>query len=223
MGTKVLVFLLLAGSALAGSDPIYPRLDSMQAAVYAQLNISSSGTSRITSAKVRYALNRAQAKTATDFPVIEKQDTVIIVRASEGGSLNADFQRLFQVFKRRGDTLRYPMHIIPVDSLSLLKPSVSQVRTTVESPALCWSYGRKLWTHPKVIGTPDTFFVDYYALPDRMDSLRDTCYVPGEYLEHVIFYACGLLSATRELFDEANWYLQWYEARNNHLSHAKRS
>jgi len=213
MAIKLLAILLIAGSILAQSQPIYPRLDSLEAAIYAQLNVSSTGSSRLTGVRLRYAANRAQARVATDFPALEKTDTVIITRGSEGGTLNSDFQRLFQVFKRRGDTLRYPMHIIPSDSLPLLTPAKPQQAGDVESPAYCWSWGRTLRTHPKIRTIADTFFVDYYALPPRMDSLNDTCLIPGEYLELVVFYACGILSGTRELFDEANWYLQWYDAQ----------
>ncbi|MFH1740222.1 MAG: hypothetical protein ABIH23_14535 [bacterium] len=211
MVSKVLVFCLLAATAFGQSEPIYPRLDSMQASVYAQLNVSASGTTGLTAVKLRYALNRSQAKIATDFPALEKVDTVILVRASEGGSLNSDFSRLLAVQKRRGDSLRYAMRIIPADSAHLLSPEKPQERGQVISPAYCWSYGKRFYTQPKVSIGADTFFVNYYALPPRMDSLNDTCLIPGEYLEQVIFYACGILSATRELFDEANWYLQWYE------------
>jgi hypothetical protein len=213
MVTKVIVFVLCAGVAFGQSEPIYPRLDSLNAAVYAQLNVKATGTTRLTAGKLRYALNRAQAKVATDFPALEKSDTVLISRSVEGGTLNADFQRLFAVNKRRGDTLRYALKIIPVDSVPLLNPATPQKPMDVESPAHCWSWGRQLRMHPKIRGAVDTFYVDYYALPPRMNSLSDTCLIPSEYLELVVFYACGLLSATREGYDEANWYFQWYEAQ----------
>jgi hypothetical protein len=213
MVIRLLILLLFAGSVYGQSEPVYPREDSMAAAVYSRLNVSATGTTRVTADRVRYALNIAQAQVATDFPALQKTDTVIISRGVEGGALNADFQRLQAVYKRRGDTLRYAMKIVPVDSVPLLSPKKTQEVSDVESPSVCWTWGKYLRTHPKIRGSVDTFFVDYYALPPRMDSTNDTCLIPGEYLGSVILYASGLLSATREEFDVANWYFQAYEAQ----------
>lgn len=212
---RILILLLLAGSVMA-QHPISPRLDSMRIAVLEQLNMKNTGTPRITLNDVTRAINFAQVEVAQDFPAYPQLDTIMLSRSNEGGALPSNFDRLYSVFKK-ADTARFPMRIVPVDSLPLIFTELAanyQEKKNLLSPRLCWSFKGRLFVHPPVMTTqPDTFVVHYYGLPPRLSAVTDSCRVEAKYLFKVINYAGAIISTTRESWQAATWLSQWYEVQ----------
>ena len=139
-----LLLLALSGNALAQTSAIPKRLDSLQLYVLAQLNIKSTGSRGIPLSTVTRALNRGYSRTADLYPAIEKRGTITVTRAVEGAALPADFNRLFQAFKKRGDTLRYPMVIMHPDSLAIVFKTLDDnlhKKKNIESGRYCWAFG----------------------------------------------------------------------------------
>lgn len=218
MVSKLLILLLVPCLCFGQVYTVQPRLDSLQLAVLSQLNLPSTGSSRITLAVTTRAINRAYGQTCQDYPAYELTDTVVILKSDTSGSLPADFLRLRQAFKLRGDTLRLPMKIVDPTLLDTIFPAVAdniQKKTLLTSPLRTWTHARTLFVHPKYIrstaGTTDTFLVLYYAAGTALSASTDSVKVEPEYIERIIHYACKLLSATRRNFDDAAWYATEYD------------
>ena len=214
-----LLLLALSGNAIAQTSSIPKRLDSLQLYVLSQLNIKATGSRGIPLATVTRALNRGYSRTADLYPAIEKRATVTITRTLEGAALPSDFNRLYQVFKKRGDTLRYPMVIMHPDSLSIVFKSLDDnvhSKKNIESGRYCWAFGDTLVIHPKY-ATPgsavDTFVVYYFANPPTpLSSAADTVVLHTRFTERLTFYACSQIAATRRDLQMANWYMSLFAA-----------
>ncbi len=214
-----LLLLALSGNALAQTSSIPKRLDSLQLYVLSQLNIKATGSRGIPLATVTRALNRGYSRTADLYPAIEKRAIVTITRSLEGAALPSDFNRLHQVFKKRGDTLRYPMIIIHPDSLAIVFTSLKDnvhSKKNIESGRYCWAFGDTLMIHPKY-ATPgsavDTLVVHYFANPpSALSGAADTVIIHTRFTERLVFYACSQIAATRRDLQMANWYMSLFAA-----------
>lgn len=214
-----LLLLGFSANTLAQTSSIPKRLDSLQLYVLSQLNIKATGSRGIPLATVTRALNRGYSRTADLYPAIEKRAIVTITRTAEGGALPSDFNRLFQVFKKRGDTLRYPMVIIHPDSLAIVFKSLGDnvhKKTNIASGRYCWAFGDTLVIHPKY-ATPgsavDTFVVYYFANPPTaLSAAADTVTIHTRFTERLVFYSCSQIAATRRDLQMANWYMALFAA-----------
>lgn len=194
-----------------------PQLDSLQAAVYAQLNIRAGGSRKITDVVVTKAINRGIIATCTDYPALEAIDTVLIGRSDTLGTLPANFNRLRKAWRLRGDTLMIPVTIINPDSIQFYKKerkSYSHEKVNPESPDLCWTHGIKLRMFPKFVGTAstiiDTIQISYYGIDRGLPEDSSVTIVAPQYINKIILYACGEISATRQNFDDAGYYYGRY-------------
>ncbi len=198
--------------------PMSPRLDSLQAAVYAQLNIKAGGSRKITDVVTTKAINRGVMATCATYPALEKIDTVILNRYDSTGTLPADFHRLARVWRIRGDTLLIPVKIVDPDSVEFYKKEQGEFRhkkASNTSPDLCWTHGRDLRFFPRFVGrlstSVDTLQIEYLALDAPLSSDADTTVIDPYYINKVIDYACMVVSATRENFDDAAWYFRQFQ------------
>jgi len=224
MGTKirafwlVLAFIFLTSGIAAAASP---RLDSLRAAVYSQLDVKDGGDRKITSAKVTRAINRAYEHVANRLPAIEATDTVVISKADDGGVLPDDFRTIGDVFRLWGDTIRVQLDVTPFDSLDVLAPTldenIHQILLTGDisplNPRRCYVFNGRLYLHPKyAIDTTrsDTLQVHYYAAAETLVDDTATVKVTGGYIEPIILYSCSLLSMTRNDFEAAMAYMQMY-------------
>ena len=220
------LFLLLLASTVAPQtvSRTYtesPRLDSLQAAVYSRLNIKAGGSRRINDVLVTHAINRAIIATCIDFPALELIDTVLIGKSDTLGTLPAKFHRLRKVWRMRGDTLMIPVMIINPDSVQFYKTERKSYRhnkTNPMSPDLCWTHGVKLRMYPKFIGkastTIDTMQITYFGIDAGLSADADTTIVAPSYIKHIIDYACGDVSMSRNNFNEASAFFQMYGGRS---------
>lgn len=222
MAKKLFLFIMLLAST-ACSQTISrtytenPRLDSLQAAVYAQLNIKAGGSRKITDVVVTRAINRAIIATCTDYPALELTDTVLVGRSDTLGTLPAKFDRFRTVFRLRGDTLMIPLLVINPDSLQNYKKDLKSYRhqkANPLSPDLCWTHGIKLRLYPKFVGKTstsiDTMQITFFGIDAGLSNDSDTTIVDPRYINKIILYACGEVSATRQNFDDAGYYFRRY-------------
>lgn len=210
---------LTPGAAHSADSLIYttdPQLDSVVLSVFNQLNVPATGSRRITTAVGRRMVNRAVAKTCTDFHAYEKVDSqVVIARDSViGATLPADYISLKSVQKRKGDSLFYPMIILPpellVDEFNTAKKNIAATRG-LDAYRHVYEEDRRLRAHPKMRGVkPDTFVVAYWAMAPPA-SASDTLKVASEYLNKVIMLTCSYISALKQDYAGASWYMTEYE------------
>lgn len=198
--------------------PISPRLDSMRLAVYSQLGINTTGSRGVPAATVNRALNRGLSQTCIDYPAIEALDTLFLQRDSEGVALADDFLRLKAVFRIIGDdSLRLPIRILNVDQIQAEFPTTAlniDKKPDRSSPAACFTYQGRLFPQPKYLGTTDavdTLLIHYFAMGNPLLADDSAAIVLPEYVEKIIQYACAEVSATRQNFSDASYYLQRYQ------------
>lgn len=198
--------------------PISPRLDSMRLAVYSQLGINTTGSRGVPAATVNRALNRGLSQTCIDYPAIEALDTLFLQRDSEGVALADDFLRLKAVFRIIvGDSVRLPIRILNVDQIQGEFPASqdnSDQKSNRLNPENCFTYQGRLFLHPKYLGTTDavdTLLIHYFAMGNPLLADDSAAIVLPEYIEKIIHYACSEVSATRQNFSDASYYLQRYQ------------
>ncbi|MDF1546097.1 MAG: hypothetical protein P1R58_13470 [bacterium] len=212
----LLAFLLLMDRpVLSQVYPISPRLDSLRATVLLQLRAASTGTRYLTEAVVNTAVNRGLAATCTRFPALEKFDTVTITKTIEGGALPSDFVRILYAWRIIGTDKRLALTYMEPDSFRVTMKSeglYEQKKNDDLSPEYYYTYGRKLMQQPKWSkDETDSVLVQYLAVDAQLASDADTTIILPEYLEKVIHYACAILAAGRNNFNESQFFMQMFE------------
>lgn len=109
-----------------------------------------------------------QVSMASGFEPTEKVLKVEMDSASEGYALPTDFLRLKSVLRCYG-IMRYPLRVIPVDSIEHILLSVAEHNQDPDdttSPGYAWSFADSIYTHPKYVADnldKDTLIVFYYS------------------------------------------------------------
>lgn len=212
-------------SSVMAAGPITPTRDSLKMAVLRQLNENTTFNDQIDSNKVYGSLNEGVAAVCRDLPALERLDTIVLSKTTEGTALAADFLRLKAVFRIKGDTMRLPLILVDPDSASAMTPRKTkavQDKADIESPAYAYSYGGRLFTYPKSALTVDSFLVYYYAMDDKLISGTDSLVIDDAYLTAVKNYACYWLKASLEQYDKAAWWKAQYDAEVNAVGKDRR-
>ncbi len=197
--------LIVPVIAVAGSNK--GDLASLRQAVTLQLRAKTSVTVVVSNAVIDNALNRGLAEVCDKFPALEKFDTIWVNSSSEGAALNADFNRIHQVFRIGGDTTRIPIPFKSFDSLGRDESTIAastDKKTGLTSIKYFYTFGDRILFHPKsgaISPARDSFLVLYFADDAILDSTIDTVKIKAAYIEKVILYACAQICANPMVAD----------------------
>ena len=211
----VTLLFLTPGLSLAG---INPRLDSMAVTVLGQLNLPAAGTATVTLPRVYTAVNRGISKVCTDFPAIEKLDTLTADSAVDGVALNTDFSRMRTCFWSWSDSLRIPLQTVPPgafeDTLFAYMGTIAHQLNNKENPRYSWEFSKRLFFHPKFFSSVygKTFLITYYAQDTVLQTAASTTQINEDYLEMVVLYATFLVARMAGKHADANAYRDDYIA-----------
>ncbi len=176
---KIIIILLLLVS-IAGADPIVNRLDSLRSYAFRAVNLPDAGTALLTTAMGTHFINMAYSKVCHDFPAVSAIDTAILYSTIEGAVLPDTFLYDRAVFRMRGDSIRYPLKRMDIDSFTAkgaTEEEVKHVINSLSSPGYYYIFNNKLMTHPKYnkpIAKLDSFLVLYQATGSPLDKITDT-------------------------------------------------
>lgn len=221
MKKTVFIFGLcfLAASLSAETSP---QLDSIRFAAYNQIGVPSGGTTRVTDAIANVIINHGIQKVTTDFPAVEKLDTITIKGDEEGGALASDFVAIDWCQLMIGDTLRIPLEYKPEDSLFLKRPTQDDSKGQVDDvtdPRYYYTKAGRLMAFPKVIASSDItsgdsalFLIGYYAVGDPLSSGTDSTNIDEEYRDELLNWVCYRLEKLRYRWISADTYKADYDA-----------
>lgn len=216
----VLMVLLLCG--VANSATVYPVdniLDSLQKACLYQLRGDTLGTRKdMTNDMIRYGLNTSLIRVCKEFPALEKLDTLVVYKEDEGAALPTDFDRMKQVFRMKGDTLRIPLEFRAIESLRQVTPTTEENLHELDellSPQWAYSWADRFYLHPKYAidsSEIDSFLILYYAMDAGMDTSGATTAIDSKYIDVLLLATFAKLSAMKLDFTSAAYYETLYKA-----------
>lgn len=214
----IFIVFLFVMSSHAQIYSINPSFDSLQANTLAMVNSSTSGN--VTTAKIKYIVNKSIGEVCDAFPAIEKVDTVVIDRDSTGSALNADFLRIKQVFRidQTGDAggveIWTPISHIPFDSLAILfdtKGKNEDELGDVMDLLVSYTWNRKLKFQPKnyaPTASPDSFVVYYYARDTFLVAGADSTVILPEYMTELMNFIQSEIKALQEDYLVSDFYMR---------------
>ena len=209
----VFVLALFVGTVNAASL----RLDSLRTECFDKLNIPDAGTRTITTAIGNRLINQAINEICTDFPALEKIDTIIVYKEDEGGVLPSDFVALKNVFLMDGYTVRIPLKIVGADTLRKLFNSEGQVKHDKSNPmsiAYAFKYARRLMLLPKYAkdtAAIDSFLVYYYATDAQLTNDTDSTLIEKRFRGVLISYATSEMATIKNDYEKAAYYRRLYD------------
>ena len=195
---RIIIILLLLVS-VAGASPIYNTLDSLRVSAFRVCNIPDAGTALITSGLGNFFVNIAYDRVCRDFPAIEALDTVVLNSTIEGVSLADSFLYDRAVFRIGGDSVRYPLKRMDIDTFSsrgATESEITHVINDLTSPGYYYIFGKRLMTHPrynKPVAKADSFLVLYQATGSKITSDTAATYCRSAYLNKIIEYTAYLI------------------------------
>lgn len=199
---RTIIFALILVSSVAAQSP---RLDSIQVAVVEQLGLaSSSGTA--------HAINRAYNQVCSDYPALEKIDTITVDSATGYATLPTDFSRLYNLDLLLSSGVRQPVKsLLSLSQDSIAKVVVSQMTTKKgESEQHYYQvFAGCLHTYPRWIRSDSAWFeLRYFAQGTNLDSASDTLESDPDFYNAVFWYACAEIQTKRYTFESALGYLK---------------
>lgn len=215
---KVLFAILLISSPVFGA--MSGRLDSLKIAVNVQSGLASTGNDRYSSAVLTHIINRATQRVSTDFPAVEKKDTIVTVIEQKNYAANSDFVAIQSCFKWVTDSVAVPLEYKPVDewfkNLGALKGADNLTDNggeILENPRYVMEHKKYLTFYPQPFGG-DTIEVNYYAFDGYLTNATDSTAINPEYREAVVFYACYLMALATKQWPESVEFARQYNAMN---------
>lgn len=221
----VVLAILIAAPSLRAVDLPLTTLSELRVAVLNQMEHSTSGTALLTTAIIDEAVNRAQLKVASDFPAVEKLDTIWIGAGStmKFYALNDDFLKLNWTFKYRGDTM-LAIEYAPPQTLyqrdAGRTANVSQP-DNVSYPRYCFisrsehngKISPKLFFFPmaSMTATVDTILISYYSLSNELVDDNDSTEIAPEYRDPLVYWACSIASFRIGKLDLGTAFLNVYK------------
>lgn len=205
---------------MAQTYTISPRRDSLRINAYGQLDIPTTGTGKITDARVNYAINEAISEICDMYPAIEKVDTILVTRDTAFYVLNSDFIRVKGLFviRKYGSTgsqyIWEPVECIKIDTLSDIFDTREE---NVDKPGTdtkllkAFTYGRKMMFQPKnyaAVTSPDTFIVLYDARDTALTADASTTSIDPRYMDELAALIKSKILDIRVDRDGAMYYRQ---------------
>ena len=217
---KILLALCLMAATV--SSETSPQLDSIRVAAFNQIGVPAAGTLRITDAIANAIINYGIQRVSTDFPAVEKLDTIVIDTLSEGGALNSDFVRIRWAQLMQGFDQRIPLEYLIEDSLFLMLPSEEGTEAEADdktSSRYYYTMAGRLMVWPKMVigdamadGDSALVVIGYYAVGDFLSSGTDSTNIPSEYRDELISWVCHRLEALRYRYNASAFWKAQYDA-----------
>ena len=216
--------VLLATTVSAQSYSVNPSRDSLITFCLYETNTNTSFTYSLTQAKAIYFLNKSIGRVCTDFPAIEKIDTVVISKSMLGDTLNSDFIRAVRIYKiEHEDTdtaqILIPLRYVTKDSTWILYPTVgSNEENPIDIPTSYFTHGKRFLSYPKSqadVSRPDSFLVFYNAMDEILSSGTDSTAISSDYINPLIDLLTYEFAKVRRMYDKATAALGRYDARKN--------
>jgi hypothetical protein len=204
--------LLLSAVSFAGGS-INPDLASLRNASLLLLRGRTTGDAVFTTAVVDNAVNMALSQVCTDFPALEKLDTLTTNTVAEGLTLPADFNHLGYVFRIVGDSVRIPLSLTDPMQLSKDQPDFESnldKRNSTISVSSFYIWGNRLMLAPKPAQNGNKYLLQYYADDAQLVDSTDLARIGDKYLIKVVQYACVLLAQTARDYDAVKMFTVLY-------------
>jgi hypothetical protein len=221
---KILFVLCLLAANLSAETS--PQLDSIRVAALNQIGLPTAGTTRITAAIANAIINYGIQEVSTNFPAVEKLDTITIDSVSEGGALASDFVAIRSCELMIDDTLRIPLQYKPVDSIFEKRPSKEGAKPDdITDPRYYRTHAGRLLTSPKFvsgdIGDSALFLISYYAVGDFLSSGTDSTNIVEEYRDELLDWVCYRLEALRYRYNASAFYFAKYDKAKQEVGFKK--
>lgn len=216
---SVIALLLQAVGASAGQSP---RLDSLRVYSFDFALLPVAGNRTVTTAIGNRVVNTAIQQVCTDFPALEKLDTVTLSSGMEGATLNSDMvsvvavEYILPIENEHGDADTVRMYVPPiaVNDLRLKFPtstSVVQNKSGQYDPKFWYVEAKKLKFAPKWIrGDTASFVVTYLAMDTLLTTDSSSTSVETQFLNAVKYYAASLLFTIQQDAFWAKYYRDLY-------------
>ncbi len=216
---------LLAVSAIAETSP---QLDSIRIAAFNQLGIPIAGTDRMTAAKANAIINYGIQEVTTNFPAVEKLDTITLDSASEGGALASDFVAIKGCQLMSGDTMRIALEFKVEDSFLVVRPDPANNKTEpddVGGGPYYRTHAGQLMVWPKFrrgdIGDTALFLISYYAVGDRLDAETDSTNIDEQFRDELLDWVCYRLEYLRYRYNSGDKFLGKYNKAKTEVGFKK--
>lgn len=222
---RVLIVILLL--AVSASAQVSGRRDSLRQYALDKCFLPTAGTDAATAAKLNRQLNLCIYEVSTDFPAVEKWDTVVFSMADQAGLLNADFDRIASVARIVGDTtikIYVPMSPFVFDNAFDANLGFAGVKHNRGDSAQPRGYatfrgsdkGWRLFVYPreaKPADAADSFLVHYYAIGRQLDSDTAQTDIHPSYFDELLSLYAGRIQELRMNYAAADRFLAQYESR----------
>ncbi|KKM24833.1 hypothetical protein LCGC14_1601180 [marine sediment metagenome] len=225
---KILIALSLLAATVGAETS--PQLDSIRIAAFNQIGIPAAGTVRVPVATANAIINYGIQEVSTNFPAVEKLDTISIDSASEGGALASDFVAIKWCQLMVDDTLRIPLEYKSEDSLFPKRPSVDDADADADDltePRYYYTHNKRLMTFPKVKvgdvtdGDSALFLIAYFAVGDRLDAETDSTNILEAYRDELLDWVCYRLEYLRYRYNSGDRYFLKYDKSKKEIGFKK--
>ncbi len=215
---------MLAVSVSAQTYSLDPSRDSLIVYALYETNTQTTFTNSLTQAKAIYLLNKSLGRVCTDFPALEKIDTVVFDKDSMGVHLNPDFIRAVRIYRIEHEDvdsgqILIPLRYVPSDSAWILYPTESSnSNPPIKLPTSYYTHGQVFFTHPKsqtISSIPDSFIVFYGAMSEKLTSGTDSVTILPDYLNPLIDLLTYEFAKVRRMNGIAVEALNRYNSRKN--------
>lgn len=203
---KRLILLLILCPVLALGQTS-ARRDSLRITACYQVGLPIAGTAAVTTAMMNNAINYAVQRVSTDFPAIEKIDTLVLRDTAQGVALPSDLFQIKWCQMMFLDTL-VPLEYITEDELySKRNLSVPRYYYTQADRLLTWPRLREeMYDLDSAL-----VFIGYYAIDSALASDSAETDIPEDYRDELIDYICYQLEMMRYRYESAAFYAARYE------------
>lgn len=217
---KLIFLLLFVSSVSAQTYSVNPSRDSLITYCLYETNTPTTFTGNLTQAKAIYLLNKSLGQVCTDFPALEKIDTVVLNKNSMGVALNTDFIRIVRLYKIEHESIDTSQILVPLryvtsDSSWILYPTEE---TNLQDPSSYFTHGQRFFAHPKtqtLTTKPDSFLVFYNAMDAKLTSATDSVAILPDYLNPLIELLTYEFAKLRRLDKRASDAIDRYNARKS--------
>lgn len=217
---KKILFALIILVTSVGAETS-PQLDSIRVAAFNQIGVPTGGSDRITAAIANAIINYGIQQVSTDFPAVEKLDTITIDTVSEGGALASDFVAIKWCQLILSDMARLPLQYKSEDSLFMERPSDSSSTgdpDDVTDPRYYYTHAGRLHTFTKIVsgdateGDSALFLIGYYAVGNRLSSGTDSTNILESFRDELLNWICYRLEKLRYRYASASGYKVDYDS-----------
>lgn len=203
---KLLIVTVLVSLAM----PVYvdAQLSMTRDSLKADIKMKVRQSALFPDSSIHRSINMALLELSTDFPVIQKIDTLIFTVDSFGVTLSVDFDRVAVAFRRFGNSW-IPMVGISPDSIPITITTLGQVVADPQNPLEprhYWTQDNIFYPSPKSARVKDTFHVWYYAVSSALYADNIPAGFRLKYRDELINLAVSIGYARLRMYSDAAFY-----------------